>query len=1065
MTDEARESLRQETRDIFYHGFNNYMTHAFPEDELRPIACAPLTRDRENPAHIELNDVLGNYSLTLIDSLSTLAILASSPPNQKKKNRALGDFQNGIEALVGLYGDGSNGTLGQGTRARGFDMDSKVQVFETVIRGVGGLLSAHLFAVGDLPITGYTPKEGKKAGKSGILWPGGFVYDGQLLRLALDLAERLLPAFHTPTGLPYPRVNLRHGVPFYSNSPLNKDPERGQCTTDPSAPREITETCSAGAGSLVLEFTTLSWLSGDDRFEKAAKVAFASVWERRSSVGLIGSGVDAESGHWVGSYTGIGAGIDSFFEYAFKSHVLLSNLPDIGDSETFASNAFLGTWQDAHAGIKRHVYRDSASQHPHYAQVDLYTGATRALWIDSLSAYYPGLLTFAGELDEAIETHLLYAALWTRYSALPERWSTGTGAIESGLRWWGGRPEFIESTWYLYRATKDPWLLHVGEMTLKDIKRRCWTKCGWAGIQDVRTGELSDRMESFFLGETAKYLYLLFDEVHPLNHLDAPFVFTTEGHPLIIPKRVRRAASSQPSYVSHPLQSAPEAPFPNPQCPVPPSAVPFSISATAARPDFFHAAALARIHLMPTLKTKDTPLAEYNADHPSLSQSDSLSPSNFTYYPWTLPPQFIPPGGMSAKLPSSLTFDLAFPSSADGMVSLNALQRTSDGLLLGSMNGLRLGMIKEPTTESDSSIPVGDRTSLFRIYSVSNVQLGRDEKVFMPRTLASEYEQGDPYFTRTRNIHVVDLIIDVPRLPLPVPERKEEIPQNADDTAEPASAAEVSDPIASLNISIREAILSRARSSENQGDGSFLKSLLQSIQNVLSEGAEFTTGDIDLTNLDGANNIGIPLSKDQEPQPHLTRHSFAAALPTGPGAAPLPDEEDPAALMQTAKISPLPWKKIFFAGTLCEQRLDFSVPREYNVIVIERGGCSFSEKLKNIPAAVTGLRGKGLKLVVIVDMPENKGDGHEAKTPDVGNKSESEDTPTHFVHPHLDVPQMLPGGIPRPVPIPMVMISGGEETMNLLRRAADDGKGGGIAVKRRWVFLSQGVRIQNLIVL
>ncbi len=41
---------------------------------------------------------------------------------------------------------------GQGTRARGFDLDSKVQVFETVIRGVGGLLSAHQFAVGDLPI-------------------------------------------------------------------------------------------------------------------------------------------------------------------------------------------------------------------------------------------------------------------------------------------------------------------------------------------------------------------------------------------------------------------------------------------------------------------------------------------------------------------------------------------------------------------------------------------------------------------------------------------------------------------------------------------------------------------------------------------------------------------------------------------------------------------------------------------------------------------------------------------------------------------------------------------------
>ena len=65
-------------------------------------------------------------------------------------------------------------------------------------------------------------------GREGIFWRNGLVYDGQLLRLATDLAERLMPAFHTPTGLPYPRVNLRHGVPFYANSPLNTDAEHGQ---------------------------------------------------------------------------------------------------------------------------------------------------------------------------------------------------------------------------------------------------------------------------------------------------------------------------------------------------------------------------------------------------------------------------------------------------------------------------------------------------------------------------------------------------------------------------------------------------------------------------------------------------------------------------------------------------------------------------------------------------------------------------------------------------------------------------------------------------------------------
>lgn len=120
---------------MFFHGFESYLHYAFPEDELRALTCGPLVRDEKNP---ENNDVLGNYSLTLIDSLSTLAILSSSPDSGE---RALAHFQDGVEDFVRLYGDGSDGPAGQGERARGFDLDSKVQLFETVIRGLGMLSS------------------------------------------------------------------------------------------------------------------------------------------------------------------------------------------------------------------------------------------------------------------------------------------------------------------------------------------------------------------------------------------------------------------------------------------------------------------------------------------------------------------------------------------------------------------------------------------------------------------------------------------------------------------------------------------------------------------------------------------------------------------------------------------------------------------------------------------------------------------------------------------------------------------------------------------------------------
>ncbi|KAF2465284.1 seven-hairpin glycosidase [Lindgomyces ingoldianus] len=1094
MTDNSIAQLRQETRDIFYHGYDNYMKHAFPEDELRPLTCAPLTRDRLNPAHIEVNDVLGNYSLTLIDSLSTLAILASSPPPAKRgRNKPLDDFQDGIKLLVEYYGDGTLGSEGQGKRARGFDLDSKVQVFETVIRGVGGLLSAHLFAIGELPIRGYQPTAQKKRGREGIEWRNGLVYDGQLLRLATDLAERLMPAFHTPTGLPYPRVNLRHGVPFYANSPYNTDAEHGQCKKDPSDKgTEITETCSAGAGSLVLEFSTLSRLTGDARFESAAKDAFWAVWQRRTSIGLIGAGIDSETGQWVSPFTGIGAGIDSFFEYSIKTHILLSGLPyDVDRADVDSPDSFLRAWEAAHDGIKRHIYRGAAHQHPHYIQVDLYTGAMRAFWIDSLSAYYQGLLTLAGELDEAIETHLLYTALWTRYSGMPERWSTATGNIEGGLRWWGGRPEFIESTWYLYRATKDPWYLHVGEMALRDIKRRCWTKCGWAGLHDVRTGELSDRMESFFLGETAKYLFLLFDPSHPLNTWDAPFVFTTEGHPLVVPKRLRQIKPARRSVPTPLPQPAPKV------CPLPPPPVPFSISATAARPDIFHAASLARLHLMPTVKTLESPLVEFNADHPSISISDIQSPSNYTYYPWTLPPELIPRNATSSRMQTRTTFDLSFPN-LPNTLQMGSLQRINEGILVNSMSGLRLGMIREPDTfPGEKEIPFDEH---FRIYAISNVALGRDEKVYMSRSTIESFNPVDPFFTRTRDTQMVDLIIDAPHLP---------------STTSPSSA--LSDFLDSVlsesanisNYEIVETLEMDIGPEELENEPSYFSSLLASLQSLLSSQPSATP-------------VSSPPTMEQQ-LPEIQRFHLPGTLPTGPGAAPLPDIPDPD--LTFSGTNPLTWSSIYVHSTqLCEERLPIETPRTHQVIVIPRGGCSFSTKLRNIPAFPP--KSGSLQLVVIVSYPEHEQESFESaptssdletddgqwsndklnmrsmrrqrrledqqlvdsetiqyQDPPSRNKKQDIDpessnskaspkmskkrrSPSQqnaggntLVQPLLDNLQFTPSGLPRPNPIPLVMVGGGHETMDLLKRAK------GVQTRRRYYFLSQGVRIANLIVL
>lgn len=651
----------------------------------------------------------------------------------------------------------------------------------------------------------------------------------------------------------------------------------------------------------------------------------------------------------------------------------------------------------------------------------------RAFWIDSLSAYYPGLLALAGELEEAIETHLLYAALWTRYSALPERWSTATGNIEQGLRWWGGRPEFIESTWYLYRATSDPFYLHVGEMALRDIKRRCWTKCGWAGLQDVRTGEKSDRMESFFLGETAKYLFLLFDESHPLNTWDAPFVFTTEGHPLVIP---RTPNSERPPAAQERSQRKRE--FDRSfggTCPLPPTPVPFSISATAARPDIFHAANLARLHLMPNMDTLESPLQEFNADHPSISISDLQSPSNYTYYPWTLPPELVPSNGISSKLAGRTTFDLSFPTLPESVLNFGSVQRVEDGIKINSMSNLRLGMIMEPYNE-EPGFPM-QQPNEYRIFSVSNVPLGRDEKVFMPRELVASFNPVDPYFTRIRDMVSVDLLVDTTSLPL------------EDVTPDHDTPDELDRNLTALTgfLDIAD-IVSEDTEFDIPADTppTKLSSLIANIQKFLTAPT-------------------APSSRKME-NPFRYRHKLYATLPTGLGAAPLPNVEDSSAV--TGEAKDLPWGKVYITGQLCDERLPVEAAKTHQILVIRRGGCSFSDKLQNIPAFPP--HAMAIQLVVIVSFPEQdirgpQGDETRDRKWAQNLVDKSNLAPRPLSQPLLDVQQMTPSGIPRPNPLPLILVDGGEDTIGLFRRA------NGVGIRRHWHYMTQGLKIQNLVVL
>lgn len=148
-----------------------------------------------------------------------------------------------------------------------------------------------------------------------------------------------------------------------------------------------------------------------------------------------------------------------------------------------------------------------------------------------------------GEIDQAKKSLLNYHRILKKYGFLPEFYdiqSDEAKRVEYPLR-----PELIESLFYLYRATKDPLLQTIAADIIESLDHSAKTECGYATIKNVVDHTIEDRMESFFLSETLKYLYLMFDTDNSFYNygskgsivngclMDAGgYVFNTEAHPI-----------------------------------------------------------------------------------------------------------------------------------------------------------------------------------------------------------------------------------------------------------------------------------------------------------------------------------------------------------------------------------------------------------------------------------------------------------------------------------------------------------------------------------------------------
>ncbi|XP_018647200.1 LOW QUALITY PROTEIN: mannosyl-oligosaccharidealpha-1,2-mannosidase-r el ated [Schistosoma mansoni] len=440
---------------MFLHAYNNYKDNAFPADELMPLTCKGRYR-WTGVNRGDIDDALGNFSLTMLDGLDSLFLIGE-----------LDEFEVAVKAV---------------TRTVRFDSDVDVSVFETNIRVLGGLLGAHV-AVMSI----------KQNNDSRMNW-----YKNELLEMAVDIGNRLLPAFDTPTGIPYPRINLRHGY-----SGLTKQEEN---------------TCTACAGTMILEFAALSRLTGNPIYEEKAAKAMAFLWKQRNRFSdLVGRVINVRNGDWIRQESGVGAGIDSYYEYLLKAYILLGE------------PVYLHRFQTHYEAVNRYVSGPQSAEFPFlFLDVHMHRPAQRArTFMDALLAFWPGIQVLTGDVKRAVVLHELLYLIHKRNKLLPEAFTPDFNVH------WGQhllRPELIESTYLLYRATEDPYYLKVGEQIVNDLEKYTRVPCGFAAIKDVRTMEHVDQFDSFVLAETFKYLYLLFAEPSdiPINVDD--YIFTTEAH-------------------------------------------------------------------------------------------------------------------------------------------------------------------------------------------------------------------------------------------------------------------------------------------------------------------------------------------------------------------------------------------------------------------------------------------------------------------------------------------------------------------------------------------------------
>jgi len=457
---EDSEATTRERRDhvkgMMKHAWDNYVAYAWGKNELRPIS------KRGHSASIFGSSSMG---ATIVDSMDTLYIMG-----------LMDEFNKG-KAWIG-----ENLDMNQ--------MSGDVSVFETNIRYLGGLLSVYSFTGDEL-----------------------------FKEKAVHIAEKLLPAFSTPTGIPYALVNMRGGAAK----------NFGWASGGSSILSEF--------GTLHMEFAYLSDITGNPIYkQKVEKIrSFVSNLERPKK--LYPNYLHPKTGKWGQQHTSVGALGDSFYEYLLKEWLRS------GKRDHKAKSMF----DEAALDIEEQLIQTSASGLTYIAEMK-YGRLEHKM--DHLACFAAGMYGLAAheekdansdrwmEIAKGITNtcHESYDRSDTKLGPEAFRFSDAVEAraLKQNERYYILRPETFESYFIMWRLTKDPKYREWGWEAVQALENSCRTDGGYSGVRNVYqvNGNKDDVQQSFFMAETLKYLYLLFSDNEIIS--TDQWVFNTEAHPLPI---------------------------------------------------------------------------------------------------------------------------------------------------------------------------------------------------------------------------------------------------------------------------------------------------------------------------------------------------------------------------------------------------------------------------------------------------------------------------------------------------------------------------------------------------